>query len=147
MRRMRRILHATDFSGASTPAMAKALALAKAERARLLLLHVLEPPSPFVGDDLPGSYLELQAAARRGAERRLAAAAGRAKKTGARVEAKLVAGAPSEEIVRAARRWRPDVIVIGTHGRTGLGRVFMGSVAERVLQQAPCPILTVRRRR
>ncbi len=146
MRRMRRILHATDFSGASGPAFAKALELAKQDRARLCLLHVLVPPSPFLGDELPSSYLELQAQARRDAERRLDAVVGRAKKAGVRVESKLVTGATAERIIRHASRWHADVIVIGTHGRTGLGRVFMGSVAERVLQRAPCPVLTVRRR-
>jgi len=146
MTRLRQILHATDFSSASRPAFAKALEMAKHDRARLFLLHVLTPPSPFLGDKLPSSYLELQAQARRGAERRLVAAVDRAKKAGVRVQAKLIGGAPSEEIVRAARRQRPDLIVIGTHGRTGLGRVFMGSVAERVLQRASCPVLTVRGR-
>ena len=52
---IRRVLHATDFSSVSTPAFVEALQLAGAPRARLLLLHVLEPPSPFLGDDLPGS--------------------------------------------------------------------------------------------
>ncbi len=143
---MKRVLHATDFSRASRPAFAKALELAKRDRARLFLLHVLVPPSPFLGDKLPSSYLELQARARRDAERRLAAAVDEVKKAGVRVQATLIAGAPSEEILRAARRQRSDLIVIGTHGRTGLGRVFMGSVAERVLQRAPCPVLTVRGR-
>ena len=145
MARAHRILHATDFSSASRPAFAKTLELAKQDQAQLFLLHVLVPPSPFLGDRLPASYLELLARARRGAERRLAAAVRRARKTGVRVRAKLIAGAPAEEIVRESRRCRPDLIVIGTHGRTGLGRVFMGSVAERVLRQASCPVLTVRR--
>ena len=145
MGRARRILHATDFSSASRPAFAKTLELAKQDRAQLFLLHVLVPPSPFLGDRLPASYLELQARARSDAERRLAAAALRARKAGVRVRAKLIAGAPAEEILRESRRCRPDLIVIGTHGRTGLGRVFMGSVAERVLQHASCPVLTVRR--
>jgi nucleotide-binding universal stress UspA family protein len=144
MARARRILHATDFSSASRPAFAKTLEMAKRDRAQLFLLHVLVPPSPFLGDRLPAGYLELQARARRDAERRLATAVLRAKKTGVRVRAELIAGAPAEEIVRESRRCRPDLIVIGTHGRTGLGRVFMGSVAERVLQRASCPVLTVR---
>jgi nucleotide-binding universal stress UspA family protein len=146
MRRVRRILHATDFSRASGPAFAAALRMAKQDRARLSLLHVLVPPSPFLGDELPSSYVELGARARRVAEGRLAAAAAKAKKAGIRVQAELIEGVPSEEILRAGRRQRPDLIVIGTHGRTGFGRVFMGSVAERVLQRASCPVLTVRAR-
>lgn len=144
MTRARRLLHATDFSRASRPAFVKALELAKADRARLCLLHVLVPPSPFLGDELPASYLDLQARARRDAERRLAALVAQAKKAGVRVEAELTEGVPFEEILRAARRHRADLIVIGTHGRTGLGRIFMGSVAERVLQRATAPVLTVR---
>jgi nucleotide-binding universal stress UspA family protein len=146
MKRTRRLVHATDFSTASRSAFAEAMALARRDGARLCLLHVLVPPSPFLGDHLPASYQELERAARRDAERRLAAAVDRAKEAEIRVEAKLVQGIPSEEIIRFARRWRPDLLVIGTHGRTGLGRVFMGSVAERVLQRAPCPVLTVRGR-
>ncbi len=146
MSRVRRILHATDFSRASRSAFATALEMAQRDRARLVLLHVLVPPSPFLGDALPPSYVELDTRARRDAERRLAAAGAGAKKAGVRVEAQLIEGIPAEEIIRVARRRRPDLIVIGTHGRTGLGRVFMGSVAERVLQRASCPVLTVRRR-
>jgi nucleotide-binding universal stress UspA family protein len=143
---MPRILHATDFSRASGAAFAKALELAKRDRARLLLLHVLVPPSPFLGDELPSSYLELQARARRAAERALATAAGKAKKAGVRTESRLVDGPPAEQILRHAGLWHADLVVIGTHGRSGLGRAFMGSVAQRVLQRAHRPVLTVRGR-
>ena len=70
----------------------------------------------------------------------------RARKSGIRVEAKLLEGVPAEQIVCMARRRDSDLIVIGTHGRTGLGRLLMGSVADRVLRFAPCPVLTVRGR-
>jgi nucleotide-binding universal stress UspA family protein len=146
MARLRRILHATDFSRASRRAFSTAVGTAKRERARLVLLHVMVPPSPFTGGELPPSYLELEARARRDAERRLARCVAEAERAGVRVDARLVKGVPAEEIVRAARRETPDLIVIGTHGRTGLGRVLMGSVAERVLQRAPCPVMTVRGR-
>jgi nucleotide-binding universal stress UspA family protein len=138
------VLYATDFSRASRPAFARALDLARHHRARLVLLHILMPPSPFLGDELPASFVDLQVRARREVERRLATLVGQAKKAGIRVETELTEGVPSEEILRAARRQRADLIVMGTHGRTGLGRVFMGSVAERVLQRATCPVLTVR---
>jgi len=146
MRRMRRILHATDFSIASGRAFAEALELARRERARLLVVHVLVPPSPFVAGEQPSSWLDLQARARRDAERRLAAAVAAAERAGVGVEGKLVEGAPAETIARVARRDRADLIVIGTHGRSGLGRLFMGSVAARVLALALCPVLTVRGR-
>ena len=145
MRRARVLLCATDFSRASRPAFARALALAKRDGARLVLLHVMMPPSPFLGDELPASYVELAVRARRLVERRLAELVAEARKAGVRVEAVFTEGVPSEEILRAARRRQADMIVIGTHGRTGLGRIFMGSVAERVLQRATVPVLTVRR--
>ena len=146
MKRIRQILYATDFSAASGPAFARAVELAKADQARLFLLHVLMPPSPFVAGELPSSYLELQAHARRDAGRRLRAVLARADKAGVRAQAKLVQGAPAEQIIRLARRVRADLIVIGTHGRSGFSRLFMGSVAQRVLQLAQVPVLTVRGR-
>src|SRR5262249_12213936 len=124
--RMRRILYATDFSLSSRRALREARGLARRAKDRLLLLHVMEPPSPFLGDELPGSYVELLAAARRAAERRLAAVVRRAGSDGIQVERVLAEGTAAEEILRKARRWRADAIVIGTHGRTGLARVLMG---------------------
>jgi len=144
MKRARSAMYATDLSPAARPAFARALQLAKQDRARLVLLHVLMPPSPFLGDELPASFVDLQVRARREVERQLADLVAQAKKAGVPVEPRIVEGEPSEEILRAARRHRADMIVMGTHGRTGLGRVFMGSTAERVLQRATCPVCTVR---
>ncbi len=142
----RKIVAATDFSTASRPALAAALDLARRDGARLVVLHVMMPPSPFVGGDLPGSWLELEARARRDAERRLAAAVSQAERAGIATKGTLVRGVPAEVIVRIARREGADLIVIGTHGRSGLGRLFMGSVAARVLGTAKCPVVTVRGR-
>ena len=130
MKRIRLILHATDFSRASAAAFARAVELARHDRAGLFLLHVVLPASPFLAGDvnLPPSYLELQARARRQAEGRLAD------------------GAPAQEILKWARRKRAGLIVIGTHGRSALGRFVMGSVAERVVRLATIPVLTVRGR-
>jgi nucleotide-binding universal stress UspA family protein len=143
---MRKIVVATDFSTAARPAFAAALDSARRDGARLVVLHVMVPPSPFVGGDLPGSWLELEARARADAERRLAAAVSQAERAGIATTGTLVKGAPAEVIVRVARREGADLIVIGTHGRSGLGRLFMGSVAARVLATATCPVLTVRGR-
>jgi nucleotide-binding universal stress UspA family protein len=146
--RVRRILHPTDFSRPSGAAFAQAVALARKEGAQLLLLHVLVPPTPFVGDGYisPKTYQELEAAARRGAERLLRKALARAQKAKVKVRALLVEGVPYDQIARVARRKRADLIVMGTHGRTGLSKFFLGSVTERVLPLAPCPVLTVRAR-
>jgi nucleotide-binding universal stress UspA family protein len=146
MKRMRGILHATDFSRASSRAFASALDLARRQRAQLLLLHVMAPPSPFRASEPPTDYLALLAETRRDAQRRLGALLARARKRGVRARSKLTEGAPAQEIARVARRQRADIIVIGTHGRTGLARLLLGSVAARVLQLAACPVLTVRGR-
>ena len=142
-----RVLHATDFSGASRRALARTLELGKQPRTTLFVLHVLMPPSPFLGERLPSSYLELEARAHRDAARRMAAMMTEVRKAGIKnVKSEVVRGAPAEQIIRHAKRWRADLIVLGTHGRSGVGRAFMGSVAERVLQRASCPVLTVRGR-
>jgi len=143
---MRKIVVATDFSASSRPAFAAALDSARRDGARVVVLHVMTPPSPFVGDDLPGSWLELEARARQDAERRLAAAVSKAERSGVATTGALVKGAPAEVIVRVARREGANLIVLGTHGRSGLGKLFMGSVAARVLGTAKCPVLTVRGR-
>jgi nucleotide-binding universal stress UspA family protein len=146
MKRVRRILHPTDFSRASGAAFVKAVALAKENRAELLLVHVLLPPVPFIGNGYvsPKTYEELEAAARRGAQRQLAKLLAKAKNAKARAKAVLLGGIPYSQIARAARGKRADLIVMGTHGRTGLAKFFLGSVAERVIAVASCPVLTVR---
>lgn len=146
MKRVRRIVHPTDFSRASSAAFAKAVELAKENRAELLLVHVLLPPTPFIGDGyvVPKTYEELEAAARRGAQRELARLLAKAKSAKAQAKAVLLEGVPHDRITRLARARRADLIVMGTHGRTGLGKFFLGSVAERVVAGASCPVLTVR---
>ncbi|OGL20089.1 MAG: hypothetical protein A3G97_10905 [Candidatus Rokubacteria bacterium RIFCSPLOWO2_12_FULL_69_21] len=146
MKGVRRILHPTDFSRASGAAFLKAVALAKESRAELLLVHVLLPTTPFIGDGYisPKTYEELEASARRGAQRELAKVVARAQKAKARVKAVLLEGVPYDRIARVARSKRADLIVMGTHGRSGLSKFFLGSVAERVIALAPCPVLTVR---
>jgi nucleotide-binding universal stress UspA family protein len=147
MKLYRRILHPTDFSRASRPAFERAVKLARQEGAELLIVHVMVPPAPFVGNGYvsPKTYEDLEAAARKSVETQLKAVLARAKKAGARAKAILTEGIPVEQIVRAAKGKRADLIVIGTHGRTGFSRFFLGSVAERVVQLAPCPVLTVRK--
>jgi nucleotide-binding universal stress UspA family protein len=105
-------------------------------------MHVMTPPSPFIGEGAPpSSYLDLLALARRSAKRRLAAILSRVKQERVRAKAIFVEGLPASEILRAARR--TDLIAMGTHGRTGVSRLFLGSVAERVVRESRCPVLTV----
>lgn len=146
MSRIRRILHPSDFSRASRMAFTKAVEMAGANRAELLLVHVLAPVVPMVGDGYlsPQIYEEIETSARTQAQKQLDALATTAKKAGVRAKTLLLGGVAHEQIIRAARSKRADLIVIGTHGRTGLAKLFLGSVAGRVVSTASCPVLTVR---
>ena len=146
MKRIRRILHATDFSPASRAAFARAVEMAKASRAELLLVHVMSPIVIPVGEGYISAdvYNTIEASTRGASQKQLRTLLARARKAGARARTLLLDGIAHERIVRAARANRADVIVIGTHGRTGLARFFLGSVAARVLAIARCPVLTVR---
>jgi nucleotide-binding universal stress UspA family protein len=145
MSRIRRILHASDFSSASRAAFARAVAMARDNRAELLLVHVLVPQFPMFGDRTsPRTYKDVEAATKASGEKRLAALLAKARAAGVRVKGLLTDGFPDEQIVRLARRNHADVVVLGTHGRSGLGRLFLGSVANRVVSHSPVPVLTVR---
>ncbi len=146
MKGIHRILFATDFSPASTPALDRAIDLAKDNGAELIITHVYEPPSRLSLDGyvLPQIYDEFEAALRDEAEGALAPLVERAKRTGVKVRSLLIKGIPYRAIARAARAQAADLVVLGTHGRTGMARLFLGSVAARVISTAPCPVLTVR---
>jgi nucleotide-binding universal stress UspA family protein len=146
MSRIRRILHPSDFSRASRMAFTKAVEMAAANRAELLLVHVLAPVVPMVGDGYlsPQIYEEIETSARTQAQKQLDTLVTAAKKGGVRAKTLLLGGVAHEQIIRAARSKRVDLIVIGTHGRTGLAKLFLGSVAGRVVSTASCPVLTVR---
>jgi universal stress protein A len=142
----RRILHPTDYSGASRAAFRKAIETAKTSRAELLIAHVMSPVVPVPGEGYvsPRMYDELATSSRAWAQKKLDALVAQAKKARVRAKGFLLEGAPHEEIVRFARARRVELIVLGTHGRTGLAKLFLGSVAERVVSAALCPVLTVR---
>lgn len=148
MKPIRNILVATDFSPASRPALRHAMEMALANESALWIAHVAPPPGSMSPDGyvLPRVYEEMDLAIRRDAQRRLRTMLGRARKAGVRARALLLKGAPHEAIVRAGRSHRADLIVLGTHGRTGVARFFVGSVASRVVATARCPVLTVRGR-
>jgi nucleotide-binding universal stress UspA family protein len=148
MKRIRRILHPTDFSSASRPALERALGLARDSRAELIILHVMAPVIPVVGEGYipPQTYEAIDTAARKSAQTKLDALVARARKAGVRTRGLLVEGTPHDRIVRAAKAQRVDLIVMGTHGRSGLARLFVGSVASRVVSAAACPVMTVRGR-
>jgi nucleotide-binding universal stress UspA family protein len=140
------ILHPTDFSSSSRPAFNHALALAREQRGELLLVHVLPTVMPMVGEGYmsPKTFDDLQQSMRAQAQKQLDRLVAKAKAARVRARGLLYEGVAADAIARAARAKRAKLIVMGTHGRTGLTRLFMGSVAERVVGTAPCPVLTVR---
>lgn len=142
---VKRILHASDFSRASRPALRLATDLARAFRAEMILFHAYQPRRPAIGEGyIPAKLIEeLRAAERSGARQRLERMARSASRRRVRVSILMAEGPAAAAIVRAAKRKRVGLIVLGTRGRTGLSRMLVGSVAERVVRTAPCPVLTV----
>ena len=148
MKRIRRILHATDFSRASNRALETAVDFAKQNRAELLLVHVVVPNVAYPVDSYadPALYVDLDRATQRQARSSLEKLVNKLQKAKLKVSGLLLRGTAHEQIVRAAKNRRADMIVIGTHGLTGLKKLLMGSVAGRVVSEATCPVLTVRGR-
>jgi nucleotide-binding universal stress UspA family protein len=146
----RLILHATDFSAASRAAFVKAVDMARRGRAPLLIAHVLSPPMPVLtgeGYVAPATWDVITRSYRQTAQKKLDALVRRAKGAGARARGLLLEGTPAADaIVRAARARRAGTIVLGTHGRSGVARMLLGSVAARVVASARCPVMTVRGR-
>ena len=149
MTRSRLILHPTDFSPASRPAFAQAIAAAKEQRAPLLVVHVLGMVIPMAADGYvaPATYDDLMKSSQAQAQRQLDPLVATAKKARVRATGLLLEGVAAEQIVQAARGRRASMIVMGTHGRTGLAKLFLGSVAERVVGNAPWAVMTVRAKR
>jgi len=140
MTTIRTILHPTDFSATSELAFAYACELARSYKARLIALHVVQPVVPVAVDGIlvPIDVDELQREAQARFQQLPPAT------SGVDFERLVREGPAGRTIVQVAAELGADLIVIGTHGRTGIGRVLLGSVAEEVLRRAPCPILTVR---
>lgn len=140
MKTLKTILHATDFSDLSANAFHAAFALARAHGARLILLYVqqpqesvqgefgLSPPEPEESDadilDRLDGLIPVDSPVE--------------------VEPLVTHGMPAEAIVQTAKKHHCDLIVLGTHGRKGLARLFYGNVADSVTRAAPCPVLALR---
>lgn len=143
--RYRRILWPTDFSGLAREALPHAVELAVEAGAELVLLHVVTPPVTYAGPEVAGPvWADLLAKSRAAAREELRRIAAGLKGAKVRVHTVLAEGVAFDQILRVARRLRCDLIVLATHGRTGLAHVLMGSVAEKVVRSASCPVLTVR---
>lgn len=143
---IRRILVPTDFGECSAPAVHLAVEFAEKFGAELVLLHVVQDlalamPDAVMPTPLPGPDLDqLTTAAKTG----LANLIEREKlaRLNPRIEVRI--GSPVAEIVAAAGDLKADLLCVGTHGRTGLAHLLLGSQAERIIREAPCPVVTVK---
>ena len=134
-----------DFSETSRAALEEASELAQRYQAELVLLHVFEPP--VATTDLMVAPPEMFEQTAKDLERKLELWKGEAEQRGAKaVRALVVTGAAATETVRFVREGGYDLVVMGTHGRRGLRHLVLGSVAERVVREAPCAVLVVRPR-
>jgi nucleotide-binding universal stress UspA family protein len=143
-----RITYASDFSPASRAAFSQALRLAKATGGELTILHVLPSPASMF---TAGGYVTqetwelIESDLRSHAGQQMDALVKQAVDAGVRATPQFAdGGIPSEEIVRVAEQNKTDVLVLGTHGRSGVMKMLLGSVAARVVATATCPVLTVR---
>ena len=136
------IFFATDGSQGSATAEAYACGLARLWGASLTVLTVLEFPAGLDAES-PVHQLYL-AELMKQATRELVDVKARAVNRGVSVETKIATGIPSEEVLAAAAGEDPELIVVGTRGKTGLAHILLGSTAERIIRAAPCPVLAVR---
>lgn len=144
-----RIIVPVDGSDTSNRALAAAIDLAKAFGARLRLVHGIEQASHWTGyDSIGGGYAAgMLEAARRAGDKLLADGIAQAHAAGIPAEAMLVDKMGERlgvMVANAAKLWDADLIVVGTHGRRGFGRVLMGSGAEQIIRFAPVPVLVIR---
>ena len=147
MKTFQRILVATDFSAASMPAFEQAVALAKESGAELLIANVHKEAGPLEAAYAPEpAYEQWREQARARAHESLQSLLQRARREGLGAEGLILVGFPDKALVEAAEHHGADLIVLGTHGRLGAERFFLGSVAARVVSTAPCPVMTVRAR-
>src|SRR3989338_7905930 len=138
-----KILFPTDFSESAENASRYALSLAKKYGSKVYVIHVIEPftYTTEFGLDFSAQLKEMEASARR----LLDDVAASIKKTNLDVESALITGEPFVEIIKYARKEQVDLIVMATHGRSGIEHMLMGSVAEKVVRKSPCPVLTIKK--
>jgi len=144
---LRQVLLPTDFSGCANYALPYATAIARATGATIVCLHVVEPVVPAVGYTglaEPMPIADISEQLEDSAERELPRLTDREECAGLNVEEIIVHGDAAAEIVRVAAEREVDLIVISSHGRTGLGRIIFGSTAEAVVRHARCPVLVVK---
>ena len=141
--RLKRILVPIDFSDCAKKALRYAIPLAKDYEAALTLLYVVPTHHGEYGDI---DYAILEAEMRAGSEKELSTLAVDEVRGEVPADTLVRTGSPGLEIIEVAKSLSADLIVISTHGRTGLKHVLLGSIAEAVVRRAPCPVLVVRER-
>jgi len=141
---VQRILVPVDFSEHAEPVLEWAAHLAEEHGSQILLLHVYHLPVEF--QQLEGAYLpaDFWSNVKSEAEQQLGAYAERLRARNLSAEPLVREGYPATVIIEEATAQEADLVVIGTHGHTGLKHLLLGSIAERVVQKAPCPVLTVK---
>ena len=146
MTTIHRIVYATDLSSVSEPAWGETRRLGRLFDAEILLLHVSPPPFvlPTEGYFPPDLHEQLLQNARRTAEEGFDRLLGSVAGSGLKVRVRVEEGPPAPRILEVVTEEAADLLVVGTHGRAGLQRALVGSVADRLVRQATCPVLTVR---
>jgi nucleotide-binding universal stress UspA family protein len=139
-----KILVGTDFSSAAEAAARTAAAFARKLGDSLVLVRVIEPPAVVYPELSVTGAQATEAALRKSVETQLAHATAALREQGLQVEGRVLIGVPEQVLVDEAREEEVRLLVLGTHGRRGLARFFLGSVAERTTLEAPCPVLIVR---
>ncbi len=139
------ILVAVDFSDSSQNAFELALNMANKYSARLVLLHVINEPVDLRGFYVPHiSFEKLEEEIEEGAKKMMDSFCRQNLSGFDNYESVIVPGLPYEQIIQQGEQLSADLIVLGTHGRTGLDHVLFGSTAEKVVRKSPLPVLTVR---
>ena len=145
MKDFKTILFATDFSESSDYAFQYAFALAKKFGARLLVMHVINEPVDLRGFYVPHiSFEKLEEEIEEGAKKMMEKFCRTHIREYDNFETLIVPGIPYDEIIKKAAESSADLIVLGTHGRTGLDHVLFGSTAEKVVRKSPVPVMTIR---
>ncbi len=145
---IKKILLPTDFSESATAAYAYAKELASIFKSRIFLIHVYEPiafysEAPIGMPDLVDIEKNIYASSYQSMER-IIDQHFQAEKSEQRIEKVLIQGKPFLEIIRYAKEESADMIIMTTHGRSALEHILLGSVTEKVVRKAPCPVLTIR---
>jgi nucleotide-binding universal stress UspA family protein len=140
------VVFGTDFSPASKAALGKAIEMARKEGAELIVAHVYEPPADLSHSGLADDVItaEIEESIRKDVEKQLDTVLAEARAQGVKVRGEILAGHAVKELADLAEKNGAAVLVVGTHGRTGLKKALTGSVASKIIAVAPCPVLTVR---